>query len=136
MRCSKCGKEIANDSKFCEFCGTKINKGLNRLIWIALTSIFAFGILLVIVLSNIGSINDIETTGNSSAIDLHSGVNTETERLQNIVDSLTIKNRKLEKENESLKRQKESMERQNESLKRQNASLSAKVQRFNEVLHN
>lgn len=24
MKCSKCGKEIANDSKFCEFCGTAI----------------------------------------------------------------------------------------------------------------
>lgn len=24
MRCTKCGKEIANDSNFCEFCGTKL----------------------------------------------------------------------------------------------------------------
>ena len=24
MKCPNCGKEIANDSKFCEFCGTKI----------------------------------------------------------------------------------------------------------------
>lgn len=25
MKCPKCGKEIANDSQFCEYCGTKIN---------------------------------------------------------------------------------------------------------------
>ena len=25
MKCPNCGKEIANDSKFCEFCGEKIN---------------------------------------------------------------------------------------------------------------
>ncbi len=34
MKCSKCGKEIANDSLFCEYCGTEIkednaNKGSN-----------------------------------------------------------------------------------------------------------
>ena len=25
MKCPNCGKEIANDSQFCEFCGAKIN---------------------------------------------------------------------------------------------------------------
>lgn len=25
MKCPKCGKEIANDSKFCEYCGTKVS---------------------------------------------------------------------------------------------------------------
>ncbi len=25
MKCPKCGKEIANDSQFCEFCGTQVN---------------------------------------------------------------------------------------------------------------
>ena len=25
MKCPNCGKEIADDSKFCEFCGTKLN---------------------------------------------------------------------------------------------------------------
>ena len=24
MKCSKCGKEIADDSQFCEFCGAKV----------------------------------------------------------------------------------------------------------------
>ena len=26
MKCKRCGEEIANDSKFCEFCGTKSEK--------------------------------------------------------------------------------------------------------------
>lgn len=26
MKCKNCGKEIANDSEFCEFCGTKSEK--------------------------------------------------------------------------------------------------------------
>jgi uncharacterized membrane protein YvbJ len=26
MKCPNCGKEIANDSLFCEFCGTKVTK--------------------------------------------------------------------------------------------------------------
>ena len=24
MKCPKCGKEISNDSQFCEYCGTKV----------------------------------------------------------------------------------------------------------------
>ena len=30
MKCSKCGKEIANDSNFCEFCGTKVGNNKKR----------------------------------------------------------------------------------------------------------
>lgn len=136
MICSKCGQEIADDSNFCEFCGTKVNKGQNKLIWVALSSIIALGLMLAVALYNRGRINDKETTGNSSTTELHSGGNAEMKRLQSIVDSLTIENKKLEEGNNSLKRLNESLERQNESLKSQNASLSAKVKRFNEVLNN
>lgn len=30
MKCPKCGKEIADDSKFCEFCGARVSKPRNR----------------------------------------------------------------------------------------------------------
>ena len=30
MKCSKCGKEIANDSNFCEYCGTKVGNNKKR----------------------------------------------------------------------------------------------------------
>lgn len=30
MKCSKCGKEIANDSNFCEYCGAKVHKRMSR----------------------------------------------------------------------------------------------------------
>ena len=43
MRCSKCGKEIANDSNFCEFCGTQIKPVYNK--WMV------FSILLGVVIS-------------------------------------------------------------------------------------
>ena len=53
MKCSNCGKEIANDSHFCEFCGTRLelkpNKGTFRkrkFLWILLVAIicvFVFG---------------------------------------------------------------------------------------------
>ena len=46
MKCPKCGKEIANDSQFCEFCGTKINlvstksqSPQSRKLWKILTAI-------------------------------------------------------------------------------------------------
>ena len=32
MKCPKCGKEIANDSNFCEYCGAKLNSSLT-LLW-------------------------------------------------------------------------------------------------------
>ncbi len=30
MKCTNCGKEIDNDSVFCEFCGAKVNKASNN----------------------------------------------------------------------------------------------------------
>lgn len=40
MKCPNCGKEIANDSRFCEFCGAKVSKPLNfRILWVALVAI-------------------------------------------------------------------------------------------------
>lgn len=30
MKCPKCGKEIANDSQFCEFCGAKVSCGEDK----------------------------------------------------------------------------------------------------------
>ena len=32
MYCSKCGKEIANDSKFCEHCGNEVNNNRHLVI--------------------------------------------------------------------------------------------------------
>lgn len=32
MKCSKCGNEIANDSVFCEFCGTKVENSKTILV--------------------------------------------------------------------------------------------------------
>ena len=34
MKCSKCGKEIANDSLFCEYCGNPIRKSHKKIIGI------------------------------------------------------------------------------------------------------
>lgn len=37
MRCPKCGKEIANDSQFCEFCGAKVSRPKSiKILWIIL----------------------------------------------------------------------------------------------------
>ena len=37
MKCQSCGREIANDSKFCEFCGAKISKqNSHKSLWIAI----------------------------------------------------------------------------------------------------
>ena len=34
MKCSKCGKEIAPDSNFCEYCGNPVKKSYKKIIWI------------------------------------------------------------------------------------------------------
>ena len=43
MKCPNCGKEIANDSNFCEYCGTKLTKPVNRkkVLWTILTALIA-----------------------------------------------------------------------------------------------
>lgn len=40
MKCSKCGKDIANDSNFCEYCGSPIRKlPNNKIKWVSLVVI-------------------------------------------------------------------------------------------------
>ena len=46
MRCPKCGKEIADDSKFCEFCGAKISSPKRiKVLWIVLVVLFGLSAL-------------------------------------------------------------------------------------------
>ena len=42
MKCPKCGKEIANDSFFCEYCGTQIKpiKKVRKAPWVVMTIVF------------------------------------------------------------------------------------------------
>ena len=54
MKCPNCGKEIANDSQFCEFCGAKVKSNKKtRLLWAICGAILA--IILIIVFSVGGS---------------------------------------------------------------------------------
>lgn len=46
MKCLNCGKEIANDSVFCEYCGTKIHKEISRK---AIWGIMAVMILFLVI---------------------------------------------------------------------------------------
>ncbi len=54
MKCPKCGKEIANDSVFCEYCGEQIKKNNRvknpwRLIAFLLMAVVAVGVVYVLV---------------------------------------------------------------------------------------
>lgn len=47
MRCPQCGKVIANDSQFCEYCGARISKQRSKILWIimfALLGLSALGV--------------------------------------------------------------------------------------------
>ena len=45
MNCTKCGKEIADNSKFCEYCGAKIGERKSaKISWIFIITWFAVGI--------------------------------------------------------------------------------------------
>jgi predicted nucleic acid-binding Zn ribbon protein len=48
MKCPKCGKEIANDSVFCEFCGTKVKHTSQ---WVGKNDIIIYCLLILIALS-------------------------------------------------------------------------------------
>ena len=46
MKCSKCGKEIANDSVFCEYCGAKVNKHkIMKPLWMTLAVVLSLFII-------------------------------------------------------------------------------------------
>lgn len=54
MKCSKCGKEIANDSNFCEFCGSPVektppNKKSRIALGVTLVSLVGLALLLHVV---------------------------------------------------------------------------------------
>ena len=48
MKCQSCGKEIPNNSNFCEYCGAKVKKKKSR--WIAIAVLFAIVISSSIVI--------------------------------------------------------------------------------------
>jgi len=55
MKCPNCGKEIANDSFFCEYCGTQIKpiKKVRKAPWVVMTIVFGvvlLGCVLIIAL--------------------------------------------------------------------------------------
>lgn len=48
MKCQNCGQEIANDSRFCEFCGAKISKPRRiKILWIVLIVVLGLSALSV-----------------------------------------------------------------------------------------
>lgn len=43
MNCPKCGKEIANDSNFCEYCGNPVKKSHKKTMWNVLAVLLLMG---------------------------------------------------------------------------------------------
>lgn len=52
MKCPNCGKEIAEDSMFCEFCGTKIESKKSKIVWWIIGFVVLLFILLFCVFTN------------------------------------------------------------------------------------
>ncbi len=64
MKCSKCGKEIANDSNYCEYCGTRVKSSNdNKPIWIILATLFILCFILgcIGIMSSFGNKVDAES---------------------------------------------------------------------------
>lgn len=153
MKCQKCGKEIADDSVFCEYCGYK-NKIIGpKQIWIMSFILLAFFAMICAGFVYYTGYLQIDVPQEAKSPVVYEGDNAELTRLQCIVDSLTVeinnsrdelRNDKIQKELSesfnseisSLKRQNESLKAEIKSLKNQNTSLEAKVQRYKELLNN
>ena len=54
MKCPKCGKEIANDSQFCEYCGNKINpvKKTQKIYRAVIAVILCIGVIAGVIYQN------------------------------------------------------------------------------------
>jgi len=51
MKCTHCGKEISNDSNFCEFCGKKVSENQNKkILRYSVYIILAYMLMLLIML--------------------------------------------------------------------------------------
>jgi len=80
MKCQKCNKEIISSSKFCEFCGIKINKNIRNHKQLILIVLFFAGLILFFgtaylhqknkiadcVLKNIGKPPTVHSSDNDS----------------------------------------------------------------------
>lgn len=53
MRCPNCGKEIANDSVFCEYCGTKLNIEPNTPMWLKFMNVIGLSLLAIALFVNV-----------------------------------------------------------------------------------
>lgn len=113
MKCKHCGKEIANDSKFCEFCGKQLhNKRILRI----------FGVVLVVVLSVIyykQEKNDRQELEEQRIADSIAQV----EKLQRIQDSLELIKLEAERQVEEAKQQIEEAKKETEKAKQKQREL-------------
>jgi len=51
MKCPNCGKEIANDSVYCEYCGVKLEKkGSSKVLWIIIAAVVGVALIACILL--------------------------------------------------------------------------------------
>lgn len=60
MKCNHCGKEISNDSNFCEFCGKKVKKKMP--VWAALLIVLG-----CVVVLGLGVVTGLLISGNSDS---------------------------------------------------------------------
>lgn len=143
--CPKCGKEIAKDSKFCEYCGTRLGNVSNKPLWMTF-----FITILFFVILNVGAwFYFADTAGTMTQlvpqpiVRVDGGENAEVSDLQGRLDSLILQNKTLKESNEllhsqnaSLQSQNASLQSQNASLKSENSTLAARVQRYKELFAN
>ena len=136
--CPKCGKEIAGDSNFCEHCGARIKRTVNKPLWTTL----AFAAILCVIL-NAGlwlyfaySPSPETQPAPQPAAESYESDNTEISDLQNRIDSLLQQNKTLRETNESLHSRNASLQSQKKKKKSENSNLAAKVQRYREMLNN
>lgn len=101
MKCSKCGKEIANDSKFCEYCGTKVivSKSKNT-IWISFTVILSLcvaGGVVGYLLYDSDNIPNIGIMTDAQQMNIHGSIKKITEKSYYTIELEELKDQRIEK---------------------------------------
>lgn len=138
MRCPKCGKDIANDSVYCEFCGVYLGnkKDASKLLLITLCVVSTLVVIIYTCFIFYTSETELSQKDETTLVEVS---DSENAKLQCKVDSLTNEINHLKemlRDKEVHDNQLKSLKSEIESLKNHNTSLQAKLKRYKELFNN
>ena len=100
MKCPNCGKEIANDSNFCEYCGAKVvvsqSKKSRWILFAAGLLLCVIGSIICLLLFNTDNIPNSGIMTDAQQMNIHGSIKKITEKSYYTIEAENIENKYIE----------------------------------------